>query len=159
MDTILDTYIRKEILLSPILLNDEISDNNIFYKRRDEFEIIVEYVDDFLDGRTINRYLVLPGIRDVGKTTLLLQIYEYLLKEKNINSKNILYLSVNDIKKMSNKSIMDGVSTYLRIFFKTIIETLNEPLFLLIDETQYDEDWSLIGKIIFDNSKKNIHDF
>ncbi|RAP46032.1 MAG: AAA family ATPase, partial [Methanosphaera sp. rholeuAM74] len=77
-----------------------------------------------------------------------------LLKEKNINSKNILYVSTDDLKKIANCSILDAVSAYLRIFFNSIIETQNEPVFLLIDEAQYDPDWSLIGKIIFDKSKK-----
>lgn len=48
---------------------------------------------------------------------------------------------------------MDGISAYLRIFFNSLIETRNEPVFLLIDESQYDQEWSLSGKIIFDNSK------
>ncbi len=42
--------------------------------------------------------MVLPGLRGIGKTTLILQAYEYLLKEKNILPNNILYISFDDLK-------------------------------------------------------------
>jgi len=154
MDNKIDTYIKNEVLIRPTKLIDELSYDNVLFNHRSEYETIIEYIEEFLEGRNINRYLVLPGIRDVGKSTILFQIYEYLLKEKNINSKNILYLSVDNLMKITNCSILDAVSAYLRIFFNSQIETQKEPVFLLIDEAQYDTDWSLIGKIIFDNSKK-----
>ena len=48
---------------------------------------------------------------------------------------------------------MDAITTYLTRFHNKILETVNEPIFLLIDEAQYDKDWSLTGKIIFDDTK------
>lgn len=54
---------------------------------------------------------------------------------------------------MVNSSIIDGINTYLDIFHNSTIDTVEEHIFLLIDETQYDNDWSMIGKIIFDSNK------
>ena len=110
MDNKIDTYIKNEVLIRPTKLIDELSYDNALFNHRSEYETIIEYIEEFLEGRNINRYLVLPGIRDVGKSTILFQIYEYLLKEKNINSKNILYLSVDNLMKITNCSILDAVS-------------------------------------------------
>ena len=47
----------------------------------DEFEEIKNSIDEFIEGNELNRFIVLPGIRGVGKTTLLYQAYYYLLNE------------------------------------------------------------------------------
>lgn len=49
---------------------------------------------------------------------------------------------------------MDCVEFYLKIQHNCILETVQEPIFLLIDECQYDNDWSLTGKLIYDASKR-----
>ena len=77
---------------------------------------LIKYVDDFLEGKNNNRYFLLPGIRCVGKSTILLQVYEYLIKEKHVNPTNILYINGDNLKRMVNSSIIDGINTYL-IFF------------------------------------------
>ena len=66
--------------------------------------------------------LILPRLRGVGKTTLLLQCYEYLFKEKNVSIADILYISCD------------------------------APIFLLIDEIHYDKNWTLHAKILYDKS-------
>lgn len=59
---------------------------------------IKSYLDTFLNEDTSNKIMVLPSLRGIGKTTLILQAYEYLLKEKNILPNNILYISFDDLK-------------------------------------------------------------
>lgn len=153
MNEALNTYIRNQVLLRTNKLNEDLIYKDIKFNSRLEYDTITGYIDDFLDGNTINRYLVLPGIRDVGKTTILYQVYEYLLKQKGVNPKNILYLSADRLKIIANGSILDAINTYLNIYHRSILETVKEPIFLLIDEAQYDGNWALSGKIIFDASK------
>ena len=40
-------------------------------------------VDDFLSGNTKIRWVIISGLRGVGKTTLLLQLYIWLLEQPN----------------------------------------------------------------------------
>lgn len=127
--------------------------NNEPFRHRSNYYELIKYVDDFLEGKNNNRHFLLPGIRCVGKSTILLQVYEYLIKEKHVNPTNILYINGDNLKRMVNSSIIDGINTYLDIFHNSTIDTVEEHIFLLIDEAQYDNDWSMIGKIIFDSNK------
>ena len=52
------------------------------------------FIDEFLEKTTNNRYFALPGLRGIGKTTLLYQTYEYLFKSKNLNPNQILFIHV-----------------------------------------------------------------
>lgn len=153
MNNTLTIYIQNQVLIRPSKINEDLSHNNETLRYRSDFNEITKYIDEFLEGKNINRYLLLPGIRGVGKSTLLFQTYEYLLKERNVKQTNILYMSGDNLKRMSNSSIMDGIEAYLEIYHNATIYSLKEPVFLLIDEAQYDKDWSMTGKIIFDSSK------
>ena len=84
---------------------------------------------------------------------MLFQVYEYLLKEKEINPQNILYFSCDRLKKIGKIDIFNVVNSYLETYHNSLIETLSNPVFILIDEAQYDENWTLNGKLIFDASK------
>ena len=91
-------FIRDELTDVPNILNKELSKNNKNFNPREELDEIKGYLDTFLKKDTSNKIIVLPGLRGVGKTTLILQAYEYLLKEKNIPPNNILYISFDDLK-------------------------------------------------------------
>ena len=146
-------YIRNQILTMPMKVNQELTHKNKKFNKRSDYGNIIRYVDNFLEGENINRFLVLPGLRDVGKTTILFQVYEYLLKEKNITPQNILYFSCDRLKRTGNVDIFDVVNYYCESFHNSLIETLPSPVFILIDEAQYDKEWALNGKLIFDGSK------
>lgn len=154
MNDNLSNFINNEILRRSNHLNDELSYNGKRFQHRLDFNYITEFIDSFIEGDEINRYLVLPGLRDTGKTTILFQIYEYLLYEKKYNTNNIVYLSGEKLKNMFDASIMDAVNTYLKNYHNSDLLTLDEKVFLLIDEAQFDKNWSITGKIIFDSSKK-----
>ena len=153
MNDLQKTYIRNQILTMPMKVNHELSYKNKKFNRRSDYYNIIDYIDKFLKEESINRFLVLPGLRDVGKTTILFQVYEYLLKEKNINQQNILYFSCDRLRRTGEADIFDVVNYYCETFHNSIIETLTQPVFILIDEAQYDKQWALNGKIIFDASK------
>lgn len=154
MNSILSTHIQNQILTRPNKLNDDLIYNGKPFNHRTNYDNIKEYVDDFISGNTTNRLLLLSGLRGVGKSTILLQIYEYLLKEKHINQNNILYISGDNLKQMTNSTIMDGVTSYLEIFHNTTLDGLSDETFLLIDEAQFDENWDLTAKVIYDSTKR-----
>ena len=150
----LNIFIQNQINNIPITLNDELSYKNKPFNHRTDFHIIKEHIDDFLNGDNINRYFVLPGLRGVGKTTLLYQTYEYLLKEKEIPPNHILYFSCETLIKVTKCDIFETINHFLKEFHQSNLRTLNREIFLLIDETHFDKNWSLTGKIICDESKK-----
>ena len=150
----LNIFIQNQINNLPMLLNDELSYKNKKFNHRSDFFIIKEHIDDFLNGDNLNRYFVLPGLRGVGKTTMLYQTYEYLLKEKQIPLNQILYFSCETLNKLTKCGIFETVNQFVSEIHKSSLMTLNKELFILIDETHFDKNWSLTGKMIYDQSKK-----
>ena len=153
MNDLQNRYIQNQILTMPIKLTQELSHEDITFNKRSDYENIIKYVDNFLEGNKINRFLVLSGLRNVGKTTLLFQVYEYLLKEKGISPQNILYFSCDLLKKMGKSDIFDVINYYIETQHNSIIDVIDYPIFLLIDEAQYDKEWALNGKLVYDASK------
>ena len=64
-----------------------------------------------------------------------------------------MYFSCDRLKKMGDADIFNVVHSYLETYHNSIIETLSQPVFILIDEAQYDKEWDLNGKLIFDANK------
>jgi len=92
---------------------DLLGDLNDF-KYLDEYYKIKRYLDDFLADKNVeNRFIVMPGLRGVGKTTILFQLYDYLLSGKNIDYDNILYLTMDEIKKLYNYDLLEIVDIFL----------------------------------------------
>ena len=144
-------------LISAELTNTQITISNKFKTRkiinqRTEFSKIKNYIDTFLEGNFNNRFIVMPGIRGVGKTTILFQIYEYISKEKNIPNNQILYISCEDVNNLTKCNIREVIDIYLKNHFNRNLRTIEKPIFLLIDEAQYDKNWAISGKIIYDKS-------
>lgn len=139
MNDMQNYYIQNQILTMPIKLRKEISKNNINFNKRSDYKNIIKYIDNYLEGNNINRFLVLPGLHDVGKTTLLYPLYEYLLKEKGISPQNMLYFSCHQLKKMGKVDIFNTVNYYIETYHNTTIDAVSYSIFFLVDETQYDK--------------------
>ncbi|MCL2687982.1 MAG: AAA family ATPase [Methanobrevibacter sp.] len=133
---------------------DDLLKNIKDLKYMEEYYKIKKYLDDFLENDdSVKRFVVMPGLRGVGKTTILLQLYDYLLNEKNINSKNILYLSMDDIVNYFNTNLLRTVDKFLSSVHKTDKIALKKKIFLFVDESHFDKKWAISGKIIYDNTK------
>ena len=151
-DSIYD-FLQSQITDMPLSLNNELSNNGVKFNHRDDFEEITKFIDEFIDGNNVNRYIVLPGLRGVGKTTILFQVYDYLINQKNINPEQILYFSCEELNKIEDCDIYDIIKYYIKTFHNSSLLTLNKKIFLLIDESHFDKDWSISGKLITDKSK------
>ena len=147
-------FINENSSTMPYVLKDKLIKNDKKLNYRFEFEEIKDSINDFLDGNVLNRFIVLPGIRGVGKTTLLYQAYYYLLNEKHILPEQIIYISCDDLNNLVECNIREIVDIYLNNQFNTTLRLMDKELFLLIDESQYDKNWSMAGKIIYDRSEK-----
>lgn len=98
-----------------------------------------------LQHKTIRRFVVLSGIRRVGKTTILYQMIEKLLGE-GVNPRNILYATFdNPILKLVN------VENLLAIYES--LYPLESTRYVFFDEIQYIDNWELWMKVICDSRK------
>lgn len=94
----------------------------------------------------------MSGLRGVGKTTIIYQLFSYLLNEKQIPKNRILYLNLENLKDVPNFNIKE----YIDVFLKDVNEaypTVKNKVFIFVDESQYSKNWASLGKIIFDEDK------
>lgn len=153
-DELLYRYLLNNLRQNPILAKNYTHINGEKLNYRDSFSTLKKYVNSFINDGSENNLIIMPGLRGVGKTTLLFQLYEYLIKEKGVLSRNVLYLTIDDLRNKLNVNIAEALEFYVEevLMEKSIVE-LEEKLFVFIDEAQYDPDWSLNAKIIHDKSK------
>jgi len=149
---LLYTYLEKTIKDGSILSKLRTEKNGEKFSFRSHFYSLKKLIDDFLNGERENRFIVLPGLRGVGKTTLIFQLYEYLHKVKEIDKNRILYLSMDYVNDTIGENIYTIVESFLEKFHGETPITLKKKVFLFVDEAQYDPDWSLRGKILYDQS-------
>ncbi len=104
-------------------------------------------------GASENRIIILPGLRGVGKTTMLLQLYDFLIKN-NIEEEKVLYFSTDELKGYLGASILETLNIFFEDVLKTTPVFLKDKVFILIDEAHFDEHWDSVAKILYDQSKK-----
>jgi len=94
---------------------------------------------------------MIPGLRGTGKTTVLWQLYRYLVEEKKIKLKYVLFLPVDELKTLVGGDIYEAVNCYEELLGRRL-EELDRPVFLLLDEITYDPKWPSAVKAIYDRS-------
>ena len=116
--------------------------------RRPAVATISKAIEQFQAGQSSSRWFVLPGLRGVGKTTILTQLYLDL----EVESSRKFFLSLEQIK-LLGASMQDVLET-LEELSGSRLEKLSEPVYIFLDEVQYLKDWALGLKIIFDRGPK-----
>ena len=143
-------YLENRMTLGEDTLRAMTMDNN---KRplptRAVFLVIDKYIRDFFDGSSEPRWIAIPGLRGVGKTTLAAQLY---MKVKCAKYHKI-YLSLDEASRSLGTSVKELLDVYEEML-GTPFEKLEEPVFIFLDEVQYDNSWGLTLKTIYDRAKK-----
>ncbi|WP_223208976.1 MULTISPECIES: ATP-binding protein [Pyrococcus] len=106
-----------------------------------------EEIESFLRTRE-NKLLVLYGLRGVGKTTMLAQIYFKLLPQ--IPRERLVYVSLDKLRPLGI-SLNYFVQAYERLLGERI-EEFSQPTFLFIDEAHYDENFGITVKDLYDSA-------
>ena len=133
-------------------------------KTRYPYLTLQKYLTDLLDETLAeeNKIIILPGIRGVGKTTLLSQLYSFEkflpdshqhLKHKFKVLDHRFYISVDRLIS-ENISLNDFIQYLEDTVWGSLLKN-NKKILLLIDEIQYDEQWDLSLKLLFDKVKGN----
>lgn len=94
---------------------------------------------------SIRRFVVLSGVRRVGKTTILYQIMDRLIDD-GVNPRNILYVTFDNplLKLVSIENVLT--------IYESLYPTEGER-YLFLDEIQYTDSWELWMKVIYDSRK------
>lgn len=124
-------------------------------------------LEKFASGRLeeIEKINLLSGIRGVGKTTLLAQLYyaSKFIPSRKSNYENVIAQDYEkiylDVSRLSNEGItLNEFFNYYQEINEIRFVDLRKKLLILLDEVHYDEKWGLFLKNIFDMTKghKNI---
>lgn len=121
-------------------------------KKREEYYVLKNSIELFLNDDETNRFFIMSGIRGIGKTTILYQLYDYLKSEKNVPSRNILYLNLNRLRDLGEYEICDFFNVYKNDFgFKK-----DEKIVIFVDESQYLDNLNSVENWINSDENKNI---
>lgn len=119
------------------------------YIVRSAYLIIEKYLSAYMRGRIEPRWIAIPGLRGVGKTTLLAQLYNKI----DCAPKHKIYISLDDVKRNLDVGIGEVLDVYQEIIGSPF-ESLTKNVYLFIDEVQYDDDWGIALKTIYDRSRR-----
>lgn len=93
----------------------------------------------------LDRIVIIKGPRRVGKTTLMYQLIDELLKQ--VTAERILYVSFDGKKLADLDAILE---TYQRKILKAPLDA--DTAYIFLDEVQYLTDWQTMVKKYFDRS-------
>ena len=131
---ILFNFVQKSIDDGPFLANNNICFENIRLRNRNQFDKIKKQIDKFLNGTANNRFVYLSGIRGIGKTTLMFQLFNYLI-DAGVNKDRILYFSADNLKQLLNHDIGDVIEAYVNDYYG-LFSDVDEKIFIFVDEVQ-----------------------
>jgi predicted AAA+ superfamily ATPase len=115
--------------------------------RRNLYPKLSTYINDFLQNRTDPRWIAVAGLRGVGKTTLLAQLYTHSQNE----GVRKLYISLDRASDLGF-SLSDLLAAYEELI-GTALERFNVPILLFLDEVQYQPTWARTVKTLFDRTR------
>ena len=98
---------------------------------------------------------VIYGPRRIGKSTVIFQLIDFLLTEKKIAPRRIIFLSLErPFFSLVKNPIKDSLQIFEENILKEPIESMKEPIYLFFDEASRSEDWALHVKEYFDKKYK-----
>lgn len=122
-------------------------DGNSKLPRRSVALVIDKYLREFKKGKKEPRWVGIPGLRGVGKTTLLAQLYTSLSAKEN----HKIYISLDDASKTLGVTISEILDVYQEILGSPF-ESIKEPTYIFLDEVQYDKTWGVTIKTLYDKT-------
>ncbi len=143
-------YLTNQLSLLPSLSSHYTDSNK--YPYRISFLNLRRYVSNFFEGKQ-DRLVILPGLRGVGKTTLLFQIYEFIKRQKLVEQDHLIYITCDDVVKRLNANIDELINVYEQKMIGEAFETHKKKIVFLIDEAHYDKTWEFVVKRLYDRSK------
>lgn len=146
-------YVQNQLVQAPFRLKSYTQDEQgKKFPQRNIYVKVDKYFRDFLHNPNAqDRWIIIPGLRGVGKTTILAQLF--LNHYQEVGDRRILYVSLDEVVNVLGSSLKDVLTAYEKIIGESF-EKLTEPVFIFIDEAQYDSKWASVLKSVYDRSNK-----
>lgn len=146
-------YVQNQLVQAPFRLKPYTQDEQgKKYPQRHIYIKIDKYLRDFLHSPNAReRWVIIPGLRGVGKTTILAQLFSNHIQESG--ERRMLYISLDEVVNVLGSSLKDVLIAYEKILGESF-EKLTKPVFIFIDEAQYDPKWASVLKSVYDRSNK-----
>ncbi len=145
-------YLQKQIRTREDRLRKNTHDlNDRKLPRRFLFVKLQKYLNDFLSRKSTTRFVVIPGLRGVGKTTIMAQACSKIISENR--KTKVLFLSIDEVKNLFGVGILEIMQAYEEIL-GVDLESLKEEIVIFLDEVQSDPNWARTLKILFDKTSK-----
>lgn len=101
------------------------------------------------NGHVTNKtWVIMPGLRGIGKTTILTQLFDDVAFEGTFK----IYASFDRVKTIG-ATVQEFINA-CEDFMGCSFEEQSQPIALFLDEVQYLEDWATALKTVLDRSKK-----
>ncbi len=114
------------------------------YFQRPIYGQLVQAVNDFLITNQRPQWIIMVGLRGVGKTTLLTQLYLH----PNLKTATKFYLSLDQAQLLGAE--MSDVTAALEFKLGHPLAKAEKPIFVFLDEVHSLPKWSLAAKILHD---------
>jgi len=152
MNNQLTRYLQRQLLLGEsIMRSKNKSPRGKALPTRTMIVLVQKYIRDFLLKKPgAKRWVILPGLRGVGKTTLLAQSYLWLLAQAD-DKINLLYISLDEVVEKVGSDLSELLDEYERLLGVSF-EELEKPTFIFVDEVQADPKWARTIKFLYDRS-------
>ena len=153
MNEQLNLYIQRQLAIGSQAMSRKVqADDSSQLPTRTIWVLLRKYVKDFLESTKGDRWIVMPGLRGVGKTTMVAQAYLWL-ESKHKSEINLIYISLDEVVEKLNSNLSETLDAYESILGCSF-EDLNKPTFIFLDEIQVDPSWARILKFIYERSDR-----
>ncbi|MCL5113322.1 MAG: ATP-binding protein [Patescibacteria group bacterium] len=149
---VLTRYIQRQLFIGENSMRRRAADSAGHpYSTRTMTVLLQKYARDFLEhGPESKRWVVIPGLRGVGKTTITAQTYLWILNQVGLRV-NLLYISLDEVVEKLGSNLSDVLDEYQTLLGYDF-ETTKKPTFIFIDEVQSDPNWARTIKFLFDRT-------
>ena len=118
------------------------------FKRSDYFS----FRERLLESDYVN---IIIGPRRVGKSTMLYQLVDYLISEKNVPRNRILFASLERAAfDVTVNPVKSALAVYEEYVLKESLADLSEPIYVFLDEASRRSNWALEVKEYVDRKYK-----
>ena len=130
-------------------MEDELYKQNPWWEKSFKEESIIRhtYLENLIKNLDTKEIIFLTGLRRIGKTTLMFQLIDNLLK-KGIDSSDIFYVRLDSVK-FIDKTILDLIEIYRRIHKKSV----DDKVYVFLDEVVEKENFEQELKNLYDEGK------
>jgi len=144
-------YIARQLTEQAKILRLSAYDRNErVYLKRYFYYRLEKHVRNFLEAGREPRWVMVPGLRGVGKTTVLAQLF---FAYQNKFNDRVLYVALDEIVNKLGGSLFDVLDAYEELLGESF-SSLRDNVFLLVDEVHFDPKWQAALKSLYDKSRR-----